>query len=93
MADRELEKARKRIDEIDAEMVKLFEERFAAVKHVIAYKIRNHMPILDNDREEEIRRKNADLLEDEDLRTYYLAWFDEMLALSKEYQKEVIASH
>lgn len=93
MADRELEKARKRIDEIDAEMVKLFEERFNAVRDVISYKIAHHLPVLDADREDAIRKKNVDRLENEELRRYYLAWFDEMLALSREYQEEVKASH
>ena len=46
-----LDKDREKIDEIDAQIAKLFEERFETVRDVIDYKIENRLPILNSDRE------------------------------------------
>ena len=40
-----LDKDREKIDEIDAQIAKLFEERFETVRDVIDYKIENRLPI------------------------------------------------
>ena len=84
-----LEEARKEIDACDEIIAKMFEKRFEAVKTVIEYKIENHLPILDSGREETIKKKNLERIENEDLRPYYLQWYETLLKLSKEYQKEI----
>lgn len=84
-----LDKDRKQIDEIDEQLVKLFEERFNVVRDVIDYKIENHLPILNSNREEEITEKNVDLIEDDDIKPYFKAWYQELLRLSKEFQQQV----
>lgn len=84
-----LDNDRKEIDEIDEQIAKLFEKRFETVRDVIAYKIENHLPILNSDREKEITEKNVNLISDEDIQPYFRAWFNDLLALSKEFQKEI----
>lgn len=84
-----LEKDRKKIDEIDEQLVKLFEERFEVVRDVIDYKIENHLPILNSDREEEIVEKNVNRINDEDIKPYFKAWYLQMLKLSRDFQQEV----
>lgn len=52
-----LEKARAQIDSIDSQMATLYESRLDAVKDVIAYKIENNLPVLDNGREQIVIEK------------------------------------
>jgi len=85
-----LEKDRARIDEIDTQIAALFEERFTVVQDVIDYKIENRLPILDSGREAEIVAKNVKRIENEDIREYFRQLYEEMLRLSKEYQKEIL---
>ena len=84
-----LEKARKEIDEADAELVKLFEKRFLAVRDVIGWKMENGMEILDRSREEEILRKNSAMLEQDELRPYFEEWYRSMMAVSRRYQEDI----
>lgn len=84
-----LDNDRKEIDEIDEQIAKLFEKRFETVRDVIAYKIENRLPILNSDREKEITEKNVNLIEDEDVQPYFRAWYENLLTLSKEFQKEI----
>ena len=49
-----LEQARKKINEIDEKMAKLFEERMEASKEVALYKKENALPIVDKMREKEL---------------------------------------
>lgn len=89
MEDNRLLEARIKIDALDREMIRLFEERFEAVKDVIAWKIDHGIAIFDGGREEEIRRKNGERI-DPALYPYYIAWFDEMLKQSKLFQEQIV---
>ncbi len=84
-----LDKDRQKIDEIDEQIAKLFEERFETVRDVIAYKIENRLPILNSDREKEITEKNVKRITDDDIKPYFKAWYNDLLALSKEFQREI----
>ena len=84
-----LDENRKKIDVIDRQIAELFEKRFEIVKDVIEYKIENRLPILNSGREAEITRKNTALIQDEDIREYFKVWYEELLLLSKEYQKQI----
>lgn len=85
-----LEEAREIINEVDKEMVSLFIKRMNASKMVAEYKMENHLPILDEAREEALKEKNALLLEDLTLRRYYLIFLEGVLSSSKEYQKDLM---
>ena len=84
-----LDEDRKKIDTIDKQIAELFEERFNVVKDVIDYKIENRLPIMNSGREKEITEKNTNRIQDEDIREYFKVWYEELLLLSKEYQKQI----
>jgi monofunctional chorismate mutase len=46
-----LDLARTKIDQLDLEIIRLFEERMTVVKEVIEYKKANNIPVLDTNRE------------------------------------------
>ena len=84
----QLQKARQEIDLVDKEMARLFERRMKAVAEVADHKKRNGLPIFDPDREEAVVRKNAERLEDTDLRPYYVEFLRDTMKASRHYQKK-----
>ena len=59
-----LKEARKKINEIDAQMAKLFEERMKVSEDVALYKKEHALPIFDETREKEVIAKNVEFIED-----------------------------
>ena len=57
---------RNRIDEIDREITKLFEERMDTVIKIGEYKRVNNLPIFNRDREDEVIEKNVAYLSNDD---------------------------
>ncbi len=86
----ELEQARKTINEVDREMAALFEKRMDAVKLVTAYKKANGIPIDDFGRETEILQKNAELIENEEYKSYYVNFLKNNIKLSKDMQHKLL---
>lgn len=85
-----LDAARKEINIVDAEMLKLFERRMQAVQMVAEYKKENNLPVFDASREQSIIEKNISMLSDKELEGYYKIFFEGVLNSSKEYQKDLI---
>lgn len=85
-----LEKDREAIDQIDAQIAALFEERFTIVKDIIDYKVENRLPILDSGRESTIIDRNSLLVKDPDIRKYFRQTYTRMIELSREYQDEIL---
>ncbi len=85
-----LEEAREIINSVDKEMIDLFILRMSAGAMVAEYKKENHLPILDEKREQELKKKNLSLLNRPDLEKYYAIFFEGVLNASKEYQKDKI---
>lgn len=81
-----LDIARQEINRIDKEMAKLFCERMEAAKNVAEYKKERGLPILDATREEEVISRNSSLVEDEVLRSYYINFLRNNMAISRSYQ-------
>lgn len=86
----ELNKARKRINEIDQAMAELFERRMEAVESVIAYKQAHNMAVLDSGREQEVIKRNCAFIRQERYLPYYEQMIKDMMHISKEYQKACI---
>ncbi len=86
----DLEKARMRINEIDPQLVKLFEERMHAVVEIARYKKENGLPIFDQAREQENLTRNSALLKDQELTMYFLDWYQHMMDVTKEYEKKLL---
>lgn len=85
---RKLDEVRVEIEEIDKEMIKLFERRMNCSKEVILYKLANNLPILDSSREALLIEKNSKLVS-EDLRKYYIDFLKGVMEVSKDYQKDI----
>lgn len=86
----ELEQARIVINEVDQEIARLWEKRMKAVEKVIHYKMAHHLPVFDAAREAEVIERNAALIEQDDLREYYIETLQMMMDISKKYQKEIV---
>ncbi|MBE7010919.1 MAG: chorismate mutase [Ruminococcaceae bacterium] len=86
----ELIKARKIINEVDREMVRLFERRMDAAKLVAAYKQENGIPIDDFGRENEIIQKNVGLIQNEEYTAYYVNFLKNTIKLSKDMQHKLL---
>lgn len=85
-----LEIARENINRIDREIAKLFEERMREVEEIIAYKLENNLEILDSGREKEVIDRNSKLLKNENLKKYYIDFLENMMRISKDYQKDIL---
>lgn len=85
-----LEESRIKIDQIDEQITKLFEERMHAVEGVLEYKRQNDMPIFDASRESTIIEKNVNRLNDAKLEQYFVDFYQHMMDVSKNYQKDLL---
>jgi len=86
----ELNAARNTINEIDQKLAALFAQRMQAVRRVAEYKSQRGLPILDARREAEVIAKSSALLEDEDIRAYYISFIKNNMELSKQYQRKLM---
>lgn len=85
-----LDEIRNKIDEIDAQMRVLFEQRMDCIKAVAEYKFSNHGNIFDQSREEKMLKKNLIQLKNKEYTKEYERFLQEILVSSKDYQKEWI---
>ena len=88
--DDSLDKARKEINEIDAEMAELFVKRMRAAEKVADYKMRHGLKIFDAAREAEVISRNSAMVEDETLREYYVNFLQNNMAVSRAYQSRIL---
>ena len=85
-----LKDIRKKINEIDEQMAKLFEERMKASSEVANYKKEHALPIFDSSREQELINKNLEYITDEDIKPYYVNFLKDTMDISKKYQSALI---
>ena len=85
-----LNDARQKINAIDKEMAKLFVERMKVSKEVAEYKMEHGLPIFDRIREEEVIKRNTELVNDDDLKKYYVMFLQDLMDTSKAYQQELM---
>ena len=85
-----LKDARKKINEIDKEMAQLFVKRMDAAREVAEYKKENGLAIFDAAREEEVIRRNSELVEDTEIRAYYVNFLKNNMAVSRAYQDKLM---
>ena len=86
----ELVNARKEIERIDREMLKLFEERMECSRKIAGFKKINGIPIRDPEREKELIVKNRGLVENREIEGYYTDFLRKMIDVSCEYQSKLI---
>ena len=77
---------------IEKQLNRFKQERMIIIKEVALYKQRNGLPIYDPQREQELIKRNCELLKDKTYVSDYLIFIHEILDESKTYQKQVITS-
>lgn len=88
MSDLDVE--RKKINHIDEQMVKLFEQRMDAAKNIALYKKQFGLQVFDSEREKEVCKKELNLIQNEEYKPYYLEFIQNLMTVSKKYQNDVI---
>lgn len=86
----ELDRAREIINEVDKEMAKLFCRRMEAVKTVARYKQERGLPVLDSAREAAVIERNSRLVEDDELRPYYVNFITSNMEISRAFQHRIL---
>lgn len=62
----ELARLREQIDGLDAQIVRLLEERMELSRRIGTYKIANNLPVLDEDRENAVIQSRTELLKNKE---------------------------
>ncbi len=86
-----LEKARIDINQIDAQLAKLFEARMQAVEDVVAYKQANNLAVLDAEREAQLIENNSKLIDNDKYLKAYQEWLTATMKISREYQQHLLS--
>lgn len=82
-----LDDLRNEIDIIDNELVMLFEKRMKTVLEVAEFKRQNHLPVLNESRENAVVGKCVSRLEDHTLDSLLERWIRYTMSLSRELQE------
>ena len=90
--DREnaLDRARKEINEADAEIARLFEKRMNAVRSVALYKKERGLPVTDEAREQAVIERGAALIQTPEYRPYYVNFQKSCMEVSKSFQHRLL---
>ena len=87
---KELTQIRQELDEVDSELVKLFEQRMQLCRQVAEYKLAHDMPVLDSSREQQVLDSRAAKAADDTLRPYVRRLYVELMALSRAEQQRML---
>ena len=71
---KDLEQCRREIDEIDQQLIKLFEQRMNVSKDVVTYKLAHGLEIFQPEREKAVIEKNAARMLNPELADYAGSW-------------------
>ena len=89
----DLTQLRKDIDEIDRQLVELYEQRMDICTRVAEYKIENHKPVFDKLRETEKLQKVCGLARKEENRKGVEELFTQLMSLSRKLQYGILLEH
>lgn len=84
----DLQSLRTKIDDIDRELIRLFEDRMDVAAQIAAWKRENNVPVLDASRERDKLAEIAASTRD-DLQTYAQMLYSNIFELSRSYQSEL----
>ena len=87
----ELENLRERIDTIDKELIALFEERMDVVNDIAEYKIKNNLPILNQNREDIVISKVKAIVKNKDYADGASDFIKDIMEISKKFQQKLIS--
>lgn len=86
----DLQELRSGIDDIDNEIINLFEKRMELCKNVALYKKANNLPIFQSEREVQIIQKVRDKTKNPELKDGTSALFTAIMDISKDFQQREI---
>ena len=87
----ELENLRERIDTIDKEMIALFEKRMDVVNDIAEYKIKNNLPILNQNREDIVISKVKSIVKNKEYTDSAIDFIKDIMEISKKFQQKIIS--
>ena len=87
----ELENLREKIDSIDKEMIALFEKRMDIVADIAAYKIKNNLPVLNQNREDIVVSKVKSTVKNKDYTDGAADLIKDIMEISKKFQQKLIS--
>ena len=87
----ELENLREKIDAIDKEMIALFEKRMDIVADIAAYKIKNNLPILNQNREDIVISKVKSIVKNKEYTDSAIDFIKDIMEISKKFQQKIIS--
>ncbi len=87
---RELDQLRGAIDEIDRQIVYLFERRMSVTRQVGEYKQKINMPVLDNVRQTQVLEGKTTLLQDPSLRADVTLLYETIMGSSRRQQRRIV---
>lgn len=85
-----LEQQRQQIDQIDRELVRLFEARMHVVEEVAQIKLKHHLPILDAQREKQVITKVQGYLANSEFEDALANFYTELMRISRQHQQQWI---
>lgn len=86
----DINKLRDEIDEIDKQIIELFERRMDVVLNVAKYKQERNLPIFNGAREDAVIEKNLKRLKNKDYSEYAEKFLNDMMTTSRELQQSVM---
>ncbi len=87
---KDLETCRSEIDDIDQQMLQLFEKRMGLSKQVVEYKLAHNMEIFQSNRETEVINETISQLQNDNLKEYAKNYIQDLMNISKSYQASFI---
>ena len=87
----ELENLREKIDTIDKEMIALFEKRMDVVADIATYKIKNNLPVLNQNREDIVVSKVKSTVKNKDYADSAADLIKNIMEISKKFQQKLIS--
>ena len=87
----ELENLREKIDAIDKEMIALFEKRMDIVADIATYKIKNNLPVLNQNREDIVVSKVKSTVKNKDYADSAADLIKDIMEISKKFQQKLIS--
>ena len=87
-----LEQCRYEIDEIDDQLMHLFEKRMNIAKEVVLYKQKHQMNIFQPEREKQVVEKNVTRIQNNELKEHAKIFVQEIMNISKTYQSQFVSN-
>lgn len=86
----ELKVLRDEIDVIDRQIAALLQQRMGVTEQVGQYKVRNHMKVLDEEREKQVLAAKAALSDDPAMQAALTTLFETIMSLSRKQQRKLV---